>query len=221
MSDPGTRIYLDVLAPQAAEHPAFKAAARNLSQLLRAASGKEHEIRLNLHASLNLGAIEDAPGVIIVSLLGEVNQAHVEWAGIAARWRRQASALVGGSARPVFLCTVFRHVPAAAPRSLIERIRRLNLLVAELSQATGANVIDIDRTMAHFGARLLATDYTARGRIGPEVAGDVIAAALLEVGLDEVVAGKTLEKARRLHGGLDGLSGRLNRYLASVNAAAR
>jgi hypothetical protein len=43
--------------------------------------------------------------------------------------------------------------------AVLERIRRLNLMAAELSQATGANVIDIDGVLAFIGALPLGTDY--------------------------------------------------------------
>lgn len=220
------RINLDVLAPLPAEHPPFQAAARQLSQLLGAASGINHQIRLNLRVSLNLRDIAGEPGVIIISLLNEAGRVQTDWSEVDARWRRQAAALVAGTVRPVFFCTVFRHVPVMEPApagwsrdGVLERVRRLNLLAAELSQATGANVIDIDRMLSHFGARLLATDYTVKGRLGPEVAGSVIAAAVLGAGLDDLVAEDQLEKARRLHGGLDGLTRQIQRHVASGRTA--
>jgi hypothetical protein len=222
----GARIDLDVLAPLPAEHPPFQAAARHLSQLLGAATGIDHQVRLNLRKSLNLREIAREPGVIIISLLNEAGRAQSDWTELAARWRRQAAALVAGTPRPVFLCTVFRHVPDVEPApagwsrdGVLERVRRLNLLAAELSQATGANVIDIDRTLAHFGARVLATDYTLKGRLGPEVAGSVIAAAVLGAGLDDLVAEDRLEKARHLQGGLDGLTRQLQRHIATRRTA--
>ena len=222
----GPRIDLDVLAPLPAEHPPFQAAARHLSQLLGAASGVDYQVRLNLRPSLNLRDIAGEPGVIIISLLNEAGRAQSDWSELAARWRGQAAALVAGTARPVFFCTVFRHVPSLAPTpagwsrdSVLERVRRLNLLAAELSQATGANVIDIDRTLSHFGARVLATDYTVRGRLGAEVAGSVIASAVLGAGLDDLVAEDQLEKARRLQGGLDGLARQIQRHMAAGRTA--
>ncbi len=226
MTEVEPRIDLDVLAPLSAEHPPFQAAARHLSQLLGAASGVNHQIRLNLRKSLDLREIAGEPGVIIISLLNEAGRAHADWAAVAARWRRQAAVLVAETSRPVFFCTVFRNVPAveSAPPGwtrdgVLERIRRLNLLAAELSQATGANVIDIDRTLAHFGARLVTTDYTLKGRLGAEVAGDIIAAAVLGAGLDDLVAEDRLERARQLHGGLDGLTRRLQQHFASTRTA--
>lgn len=213
------KIVLDVLAPLAAEHPPFQAAARQLAHWIGTASGINHPIALHLRKTLELREI-GGPGVIVVSLLNEVASIRIPFAEVAARWHRQAAALTSATPRPVFFCTVFRHVPAPADppegwsrASLLERIRRLNLLAAELSQATGAYVIDIDRTLAHFGASPLRTDYALAGKQGAEVAGDVIAAALLGAGLDDLVDAEVLEEARQLHGGLEGLAKRLHRLV--------
>jgi hypothetical protein len=222
MTDAEPCIDLDVLAPSPAEHPPFQAAARQLSQLLGAATGVNHQIRLNLRRSLDLSELAGGGGVIIISLLSEMAQLSLDWADVALRWRRQAEVLAGGTARTVFFCTLFRHVPnlASPPSgwsrgSALERIRRLNRLTVELSQATGACVIDIDRTLTHVGARALATDYTLRGVLAPEVAGDVIAGALVGAGLDDIVSQDRLEKARQLHGGLEGLTRRFRRRLSA------
>ncbi len=220
MTATAANIVVDVLAPLAAEHPPFQAAARQLAHWLGTASGVNHAITLNLRKTLDLREA-GGPGVIVVSLLNETASLSIPYADVAARWHRQAAAVTAATTRPVFYCTVFRHVPTPADpqqgwsrAATLERIRRLNLLAAELSQATGAGVIDIDRTLAHFGARQLRTDYTLAGTQGAETAGDIIAAALLGAGLDDLVADEPLENARRLHGGLDGLTRRLHRLVA-------
>lgn len=212
-------IDLDVLAPLAAEHPPFQAAAGQLAHWLGTASKVNHPIKLNLRKTLDLREI-GGPGAIVISLLNEVSSIHLPYADVAARWHRQAAAVIAATSRPVFYCTVFRHVPMPAhpPQGwsrapILERIRRLNLLAVELSQATGAGVIDIDRTLAHFGAAPLRTDYTLAGKQGAEATGDVIAGALLGAGLDDLVDAETLEKARQLHGGLEGLTKRLHRLV--------
>jgi hypothetical protein len=128
-------------------------------------------------------------------------------ADIAADYHRQVAALA--AAGPVFICTIFRHVPPAIDRAwTIERIRRLNLLALQLSQGTGAGIIDIDRTLADLGARSLQTDYLLTGPLGPYVAGDVVAMALLTAGLDDVFDVALLEKALAAHGGAAGIARR-------------
>ena len=151
-------------------------------------------------------------------------------ADIEARWRHRVDTLMAASAHPVFLCTILRHV-ARRPEAtgeptrerILKRIRRLNLMIAELSQATGVGVIDIDRTLAHIGARALQTDYRLTGSMGAETAGRVIVSALLDTGLDDLVDLDRLNEARRLdavfetpahardHGGVLGFLHRLRR----------
>src|SRR5262249_5759649 len=99
------------------------------------------------------------PDIVIISLLPELLR-RGPCEQIAERLRHDIDALPGEGAAAAFLLTIFRHVDSVATRQhgagtpiSIERVRRLNLLAAELSQATGINVIDIDRVFAHAGAR--------------------------------------------------------------------
>jgi hypothetical protein len=85
----------------------------------------------------------------------------------------------------VLLSTVFRHVGSdSGPDhgALRERIRRLNLGVAEISRQTGALVADWNRALAHHGARALKTDWTHRGSAAARLAAAETAAALLRGG---------------------------------------
>src|SRR5207302_7755388 len=83
----------------------------------------------------------------------------------AAHWRTICTALLQTGATHVFLCNIFRRVPEIAHcyygtrESLQERIQRFNVLAAEVSQDTGAYVIDLDRALADIGGRVLQTDY--------------------------------------------------------------
>jgi hypothetical protein len=183
---------------EAAERPALVAAAEQLGACLAAVTGRLWPIRLGFHDSL---AAVDAKGgapLIITSLLSEVQTAE-PWPAIEARWRA-ALATRGETTASFFLCTVFRHVSGGPHPPALERIRRLNLLAAELSHDTGINVIDIDRTFAHLGARALQTDYRLGGAIAEEVAGYVIVGTLLTAGLDDLIPPEIQEAARQRQG---------------------
>jgi hypothetical protein len=79
---------------------------------------------------------------------------------------------------------------------MMERIRRLDLMVAHLSHDFGINVVDIDRMFAFVGARRLGTDYRLHGDAAACIAGFAITSAFLEVGLDDAVPTDVLERAR-------------------------
>lgn len=83
-----------------------------------------------------------------------------------------------------YLCTVFRHVPPGTSPDLCARIRKLNLLAAELSRATGLFVIDLDRSLADVGARAYATDFRLTGPYATEAVAREIAATFLGTGFD-------------------------------------
>jgi hypothetical protein len=90
----------------------------------------------------------------------------------------------------VFLCTIFRHVASgdSVEQSRLIRVRRLNLLAAELSRETGLFIIDIDRSLADIGAKKLHTDYRLNGQYASEAAAKFIALAVLSAGLDNYVS---------------------------------
>jgi hypothetical protein len=120
----------------------------------------------------------------------------------------------------VFVCTIFRHVAAGAASQapadgirLVERIRRLNLLAAELSHDSGVGVLDLDRVLAHIGARELQSDYRLSGRIVAEVAGHAIVAGLLAVGLDDIVPPDVQQRAQQYQGNLWGIYAYVDRRL--------
>jgi hypothetical protein len=185
-----------------AERPALVATSEQLTECLLAASGSRPEIRLEFANSLDHDRRASTGNHHRrIAAAGRYRDEPIP--SVEARWRRQLGTL---TTLPVFLCTVFRHVPRHGvdrPENrpaIIERIRRLNLLAVELSHDSGAAVIDIDRAFAHLGARVLAADYRLRGVVAAEVAAHTIAGSLLAVGLDDIVAAEVLERATQFQG---------------------
>ena len=181
------------------ERPALVATAEQLDECLAAASESRRDIRLAFAPSLT--AIDASATVIIASLLPEVARDE-PLSSTEERWRRELAVL---PAIPIFLCTIFRHVPRngsgpSDPSATIERIRRLNLLAVDLSHDCGAAIIDIDRAFAHLGARVLGTDYRLPGAVAAEIAAHTIAGSLLEVGLDDVIAREVAQRAMKFQG---------------------
>jgi hypothetical protein len=159
----------------------------------------------------------------MISFIGAASAGAGDLDAVMGRWRERIEAFTTASDAPLFLCTVFRHI--ASPGGPLgrdgvmaqrERIRRINLLIAELSQSTGAFVIDIDSALAHIGGARLGADYLLQGRAAGAAAGDVIASALLAEGLEGRVASAGLAKALTLHGGRKGVLARLNQMTAGA-----
>jgi len=175
------------------EAPAVEDAARRLTEALAAAGAPASAVQVEFVASL--GELRDRAltDVAIVSLLPEVEAALRDWPAAEARLMRKYAALARRlDAELLFLCTVFRHAPTDldedARIALQIAIRRLDLLAVHVSHATGLNVIDLDRAFAHVGALSLETDYRLTGEAATEAAGAVIAAAVLEAGLEDRVS---------------------------------
>lgn len=191
-----------------AERPALVAASQQLHECLNAATPSGREIRLEFASAF--AAIQTrAPTTVIVASLHPEVARDEPLSSIEVRWRSQLSFLTTGPAPAVFLCTVFRHVARNAPAPSTgdgsetrERIRRLNLFALELSHDTGIGIIDIDRALAHIGARLLGADYRLAGSVAAEIAAHTIVGSILLAGLDDAVAPEVLHRAAQFQGPL-------------------
>jgi hypothetical protein len=125
--------------------------------------------------------------IIVTSLLPELENISLPWPQIDQRLRAAYIALCEPG-KPVFICTILRHVGQdEAPETtdaLMIRIRRLNLLAAEISRETGAFVIDLDRVLADIGSRRLQTNYRLEGKATAEIYGQFIAETVIANALD-------------------------------------
>jgi hypothetical protein len=191
-----------------AERPALVAASQQLEECLNAATPGRRHIGLEFASAFAAIQTRAPTTVIVASLLPEVARDE-PLSSIEARWRSQLSAVTTAAAPSVFLCTVFRHVARDAPApsngggaKIRERIRRLNLFALELSHDTGIGIIDIDRALAHIGARLLGADYRLASPIAAEVAAHTIVGSILLAGLDDAVAPEVLHGAAQFQGAL-------------------
>jgi hypothetical protein len=139
--------------------------------------------------------------IMVTSFLPELGEIKEPWPRTEQRLRTAYTALCQRGA-PVFICTVLRHVggdeePDAAAALRI-RIRRLNLLAAEISHEAGAYVIDLDRVLADIGARRLQTDYRLAGNTAVEMAGHFIALTLIDNAFDAVVPFEVQDAAKSI-----------------------
>jgi hypothetical protein len=208
-----------------AEQAALIAGAEQLSEHLSIAiGGPSWPVRLNLTPPGAPLAEGPAPHVIVTSMLPETQRLSDPMPVVEARWRAALERLTASGAA-VLVCTVFRHLAerpkdgAASP--LLERVRRLNRLAVELSNAFGVGVIDFDRDLTHIGGRALRSDYRLTGVLAAEVAGHAVAWALLSVGLDAVVDPEVQEKAKAALGDMRGIDALINRRLARRRAAGQ
>lgn len=187
------------------ERPAVELGARLLDGYLARAGAEPLRPIAVTFAGIGEHAGATTPDIVIASLMTELDDPHAS-ARAPARWATHLGTLRAHGA-PVFLCTIFRHVTGRGSDlradETLAAIRRLNLLAVELSHAHAAGVIDIDRSMAHFGARTLRSDFRLTGRGAEVVAGHAIAHALLGYGIDALGDPVTQDKARGLLGGLE------------------
>ena len=192
----GVTIDIDAFVDPA-ERPAIGRAAERLRECLNTVTGQAWRVDVRFIAALS----DIAPSaVILASLLTEVDGAAEPIEDTATRWRETIKQHPDPGS--VYLLTIFRHVSGTAdrwhgttPRVAIERIRRLNLLAAELSQQTGATVIDIDRVFAHAGARALQAHYRIGSDAAAAFAAQVIAKTMLAAGLGELLEPEQQQQA--------------------------
>jgi len=175
------------------EGGALMLAVEQLRQLFARADQREWKFECDLQQ----GREREAPAIYIVSLLGKLDGEREPIEDVRRRLREEIRTMMNREAR-VFLCTVFRACEGDAPT--IERIRRLNLLVAQLSHELDCGVIDFDRTFADIGARPLQTSYNLEGRPAREVAAYAIVKTLFAAGaFDDRIPAETVDQARALH----------------------
>ncbi|SFK35323.1 hypothetical protein [Methylocapsa palsarum] len=177
------------------------AAFARLSECLQETTGAPFTVELKFADSLSACGLSERPTVILASLLGEIENGD-SLDVIRRRWTEAFSAIARRGFHICFVCTIFRHVAGADANAVYatrERIRRLNLFSADLSQETGVNVIDLDRSFSHLGARALATDFQLAGPHASAAFADAIASALLTIGLDDIVPFEILERALVAH----------------------
>jgi hypothetical protein len=175
-----------VAAVHEREAPGVQRMAERLAQSLARATERNWSVPV---AFLQAGVEpvpQEGPALFLASLRPALDQPDEDLAAIEASWCMILTSRPVQDMCASFLCTVFRCEDAER----IERIRRLNLLAAQISHDTGTNVIDIDRAFAHVGARALFPEDTLK------LAADTMMDTILAVGLDELVDTPALEQMR-------------------------
>jgi hypothetical protein len=180
------------------ERPAILQAAALLESSLAAAAGNAVTVHCQFDGTRDDGSASKVPEITIISLLPEVANYAEPWADVEKRLRQDCERAMSDDDAVVFLLTVFRHVATGDgfDQNRLVRIRRLNLLAAELSHDCGLFVIDLDRSLADIGASKLQTDYRLDGQYATEAAGKFIALAVLSAGLDAYVPFEAQDAAK-------------------------
>lgn len=191
----------------ASEHGAIAMGAELVRAYLAGARAEAVEpFAISFASAGSLPGPAEPPHLIITSLLTELLDASSMERDASDRWSSYLEHLLECGA-PVFLCTIFRHVPGRSasgdPDPRLVRIRELNLLAVELSHSLGVNVIDTDRALANLGGKALQTDHRLGGSRASIAAGHAIAHAVLGYGLDELGDPALQENARNRLGGMD------------------
>ena len=199
-----------------AERPTLVAAQHLLARHLSdAEQGKPWPVEFLLTRKPGFDLGPPAVAAILLSMLPDA-LSEAPLAEVEARWRDELTRL-GARGVPVFIITVFRHVPerdrSGGPSPRLERIRALNLLAPHLAHAFGATVIDLDRALAHVGAAALKTDYRLSGDSVAIIAAHTVAWSLLSYGLDDFLDVTQQETAKAKLGPLAQVAARYRRRL--------
>lgn len=186
---------ISIAAATDAENAALRLVMARFSACLAEFGANAPEFKVMDQTS---SAPSQPPNIILSSLLSEaVGDDQTTWNETEARIRQRYQPVSKTGPRQ-YLCTVFRHVPPDAPPSLRLRIRKLNLLAAELSRATGIFVVDVDRSLADVGARAYATDFRLGGLYATEAVAREIAATLLGTGFDAALPREARDKLKAM-----------------------
>ena len=179
-----------------AVHLAASHIAQALSRTTKTPWLCEATVRLDMEA-LKAGNA----AMIVTSLLPELEKLAEPWTEEEKRLRTTYAAL-GERGIPVFICTILRHigsdVDADLAETIIVRLRRLNLLAAEISRECGAYLIDLDRVLADVGARRLQTDYRLAGNAAAQMAGHFMALTMLANAPEEIISFEVQNAAREI-----------------------
>lgn len=127
-----------------------------------------------------------AAGTIrLMSMATQLASVDTPWAEVQAELSAWISD-IAGTGDPVLVATVFRCITAEQDPEgrLLTRIRRLNLLAAELSREFGVFVVDLDRVLTDIGGMALDTDYRLQGKPAADVAGQALAMCVATNALD-------------------------------------
>lgn len=208
------RIMLEA-AVSATERAAIGAAQARLADALSFGSGEAWTVDVRWCEGIAVVGSDASATIAIASMQLELARTDEPLPAIEARWRA-ALARAAASVPVVVVCTVLRVVAeptppgaGAAETASIERIRRLNRLLLDLSHDVGVRVADIDRALAHLGARTLATDHRLASPAGASAAGWSVALAAIAPALDGIVPPDVQERARKRLGSVSELAATL------------
>ena len=185
----------------AEEKAALQLAANHLARVLTQAAAAPWTCDCVFSPDLESLRPGSESAILVGSLLPELEKMSEPWP-VAEKRLRKTYAALGELGAPVFICTILRHVDrdedAAAREALKIRIRRLNLLAAEISHESGVYVIDLDRVLADIGAHRLQTDCRLKGSAAVSMAGHAVALTLVRNAVDALVSYEVQDAAAEL-----------------------
>jgi hypothetical protein len=186
------------------ERQALIDATVDLRRYLSEAGRNDFPIEIRFPSRLSEIEPVSAPRLVVTSLLLAMTEPEDPLLVVEGRLRESLSKLAFDGCSKVFVCTVFRRVGHKSVLKnsgglRIERIRRLNLLAAQLSHELDINIIDFDRSFAHFGGRVLDVDFSLEGSAGVLAAKHVVISTFFAAGLDDFCSPELQDKTKQLY----------------------
>lgn len=185
-------------------------AAEQLALCLQAARGERCPIRVRF-----IGRDDDhiPPGAALIATLVDDVTSNVQIEDVERQWRGRLTRFRHAGHGRLLLCTLFRSARARETDSdTLERIRRLNQLILELSRTEKTEVVDIDRLLALCGARTLDTDFRCSADLAARLAGHAVTAAILNGEFARELDPAVQQRAAALHGGIRDIGRIYDRY---------
>lgn len=181
------------------ERPMVEAASGFMVEAFGPVAGGPAAVEVTFASDLEALRGSPAGAIRLVSLVPELARLDEAWPAEHMRLRSALEGLAAGG-EPLFLCTVLRHAGSSADAALLYRrrvrIRRLNLLAAEMSHRLGTFVVDVDRVIATIGGRHLGTDFRLGSPDAASVAGHALALCITGNALDAVMSFEAQDEAR-------------------------
>ena len=180
------------IIPPESDDSIFTMAKVGIEERVKSVLGQQLEVYLHRKMSLDECDVHlYQRSVVLIALMSDVlRNLDDPFSHIEAKLKEQLIPIEPEARSRIYFLTTFQHIddqvkhqhPQLA-RKMARRIRRLNLMIFNLSQQLGVGVIDLALMLSKLGANLIESDFQLNGRFTPAIAADMIASTVVQEAL--------------------------------------